>query len=277
MNGMVTAVTERDSFAGNWALILGASSGFGGATARALARKGMNIFGVHLDRSSTIANAEQTVADIEALGQRAVYFNTNAANAAKRSEVLDRIEAVLKEETHPASVRVLFHSLAFGTLRPFVPEDPKDAITQAQMEMSLDVMAHSLVYWTQDLIYRRLMGKDSRIFAMTSSGSHRVLPAYGAVSAAKAALESHIRQLAVELGPEGITANSVRAGITDTRAFRAIPHADRLAAEATARNPMGRMTTPEDVASAVAAMCVPGTHWLTGDILGVDGGEDNIG
>ena len=96
-------------------------------------------------------------------------------------------------------MRVLFHSLAFGTLGDFIPNGTGKVITQAQMEMTLDVMANSLVYWTQELISRGLMGRGGRIFAMTSSGSHRILPKYGAVSAAKASLESHIRQLAVEL------------------------------------------------------------------------------
>jgi enoyl-[acyl-carrier protein] reductase III len=277
MAGKVTAVTESDSFAGNWALILGASSGFGAATALALARSGMNIFGVHMDRSSTLPNAEKLVAQIQEMGQQAVFFNVNAANAAKRAKVLDNIGSRLSEAGNPEGVRVLFHSLAFGSLGAFVPKDLKDAMTQAQMEMTLDVMANSLVYWTQDLIYRGLMGGGARIFAMTSSGSHRILPSYGAVSAAKAALESHIRQLAVELAPRGITANCLRAGITDTPALRAIPSHDWLISEASRRNPMGRLTRPEDIAALVAAMCVPGTYWLTGDVLGADGGEDNIG
>ncbi len=270
-------MTEQDSFAGKWALILGASSGFGAATARALAGKGMHIFGVHLDRSSTLAGAEQLVEEIRGMGCQALFFNTNAANPGKRAEVIQRMKAVLAEQGQMSDVRVLFHSLAFGTLRAFLPDDPREAVTQAQMDMTLDVMAHSLVYWTQDLIYNGLMGSGGRIFAMTSSGSHRILPNYGAVSAAKAALESHIRQLAVELAPRGITANAVRAGITDTRALRVIPGAERLVHEATTRNPMGRATRPEDVAAAVAAMCVPETYWLTGDVLGVDGGEDNLG
>jgi enoyl-[acyl-carrier protein] reductase III len=270
-------VTQSDSFAGNWALILGASSGFGAATALALARMGMNIFGVHLDRSTTLPDAEKLEAEIRGMGQKVELFNVNAADDAKRARVLDAIEARLAEEGRPDGVRVLFHSLAFGTLREFVPKERKDAITRAQMDMTLDVMANSLVYWTQDLIYRGLMGHSGRIFAMTSSGSHRVLPSYGAVSAAKASLESNIRQLAVELAPRGITANSIRAGITDTRALRAIPGRDWLIDEAGRRNPMGRLTRPEDVASLVAAMCVPGTYWLSGDVLGVDGGEDNIG
>ncbi len=270
-------MTESDSFAGNWALILGASSGFGAATARALARRGMNIFGVHMDRSSTLPNAERLVAEIQEMGRQAVFFNVNAANATKRAKVLDEIASRLSQDGNPDGVRVLFHSLAFGSLGPFVPKDPKDAMSQAQMEMTLDVMANSLVYWTQDLIYRGLLGRGARIFAMTSSGSHRILPSYGAVSAAKAALESHMRQLAVELAPMGVTANCVQAGITDTPALRAIPGHDWLISEASRRNPMGRLTRPEDIAALVAAMCVPGTYWLSGDVLHTDGGEDNIG
>ena len=102
-----------------------------------------------------------------------------------------------------ARLRVLLHSLAFGTLKPYVADDGEGrASPPAQMDMTLDVMAHSLVYWTQDVVGRGLMGAGGRIFAMTSSGGTRALPFYGPVSAAKAALESHIRQLAVELAPQ---------------------------------------------------------------------------
>ena len=108
------------------------------------------------------------------------------------------------------------HSLAFGTLKAYITDDPKDSLTQAQMDMTLHVMANTLVYWMQDLVHRGLMGEGGRVYALTSAGSHRVVPTYGAVSAAKAALESHVRQLAMELGGRGITVNAVRAGITDT-------------------------------------------------------------
>src|SRR5205807_964922 len=87
----------------------------------------------------------------------------------------------------------------------------------------IGVMAHSLVYWVQDLVHRGLMRKGGKIFAMTSAGGTRVLPNYGAVSAAKAALESHVRQLAMELAPRGIAVNAIRAGVTDTPALRKIP------------------------------------------------------
>ena len=258
----------------DWAIVLGASSGFGGACALALAEKGLNIAGVHLDRRATLANAEAIAAKIEESGVKALFFNTNAADDGKRANVLDSVKENLGEGE---SVKVLVHSLAFGTLKAYITDDPKDSLTQAQMDMTLHVMANTLVYWMQDLVHRGLMGEGGRVYALTSAGSHRVVPTYGAVSAAKAALESHVRQLAMELGGRGITVNAVRAGITDTPALRKIPGHEELIAGATANNPSGRMTTPEDVAAAIAMLATGPTSWINGDVIGVDGGEDIAG
>jgi enoyl-[acyl-carrier protein] reductase III len=259
-----------------WALVLGSSSGFGAATSAALAEEaGLNVCGVHLRRPTDQDAFEDTKARIEAAGCQYVPFNMNAANPDRRREALDKMAEVM----NGSGFRVFMHSLAFGTLKPFIADKPEDAIAQAQMDMTLDVMAHSLVYWTQDLIARNMLGRGSRIFAMTSAGSHTVVPSYGAVSAAKAALESHIRQLTYELAPRGITANSVRAGVTDTPALRRIPGSDRLLEGALARNPANRLTTPEDVARFIALLAKPGpgADWLSGNVLGVDGGEDISG
>ena len=256
-----------------WALILGASSGFGAATAVELARSGMNVFGVHLDLRSTLPNAQRVVAEVESLGRRAVFFNTNAADADKRAAVLSSIQETLRSRPD-AYVRVFMHSLAFGTLVPYIAEGPKQRVSQRQMEMTLDVMANSLVYWVQDLVALGLMRRGSRVFAMTSSGSTRVIQNYGPVSAAKAALESHVRQLAVELAPSGIAVNSIRAGITDTPAMRKIAGALALYERSAAQNPSGRATTVEDVAKAIAALCDERLYWMTGNVIGVDGGEE---
>jgi enoyl-[acyl-carrier protein] reductase III len=255
-----------------WALILGASSGFGGATSRELARNGFDIFGVHLDMRSTLPNAEAIQKDITAAGQRAVFFNVNAADAGKRADVMAKIvEETAKDGSF---VRVMLHSLAFGALLPVIAEDAKQALSQRQLEMTLDVMGNSLLYWAQDLASHNLLRRGSRIYAMTSSGSTRVMKSYGAVSAAKAALESNIRQLALELAPLGVTANAIRAGVTDTPALRRIPEGVALLERVKLSHPMGRATTPEDIAQTIAVLSDERLQWLTGNVLGVDGGEE---
>jgi enoyl-[acyl-carrier protein] reductase III len=258
-----------------WAIVLGASSGFGGSVAVELAKAGMNVFGVHLDRQATMPNVQTIIKEIKHTGHEAVFFNINAADAIKQAETLDEIaERFAAAPGH--TVKLLLHSLAFGTLKPFIAKTPEEAITPAQMEMTLDVMANSLVYWVQGLLQRNLIRRGGRIFAMTSSGGHTVMPYYGAISAAKAALESHIRQLAMELGPLGITANAIMAGVTDTPALRKIPGAAKMIDVAKIKNPAGRLTTPEDVARALVLLADESAYWVSGNVIGVDGGEDVV-
>jgi enoyl-[acyl-carrier protein] reductase III len=260
-----------------WALVLGSSSGFGEACSIALARAGFDIFGVHLDRKATQPNADRIVGQIRAAGRRAEFFNGNAADDGQRAEVVASIAKICGEEAPESRVSVLLHSLAFGTLKPFLALPRENAITKTQIEMTLDVMAHSLVYWTQDLFFGSLLAPAARVFAMTSAGDHIVWPAYGAVSAAKAALEAHVRQLAVELAPHGIAVNALRAGVTDTPALRKIPGNAGLIERMLAVHPAGRLTTPPDVAGALVALCAPGAAWITGNVIGVDGAEDIAG
>ena len=259
----------------DWAVVLGASSGFGGAAAIELARHGMNIFGVHLDRQATMPAVQHVIKEIKHTGAEAIFYNINAADSIKREEALDDIQERFSTDSSN-TVKVLLHSLAFGTLKPFIAAKPEEALSQAQMEMTLDVMAHSLVYWTQGLLSRKLMRKGGRIMGLTSSGGHSVIPNYGAISAAKASLESHLRQLSMELGPLGITANAVMAGVTDTPALRKIPNHVRMREVARAKNPANRLTTPEDVAKAIVLLADENAYWISGNVIGVDGGEDVV-
>lgn len=256
----------------NFALILGSSSGFGESTALELAKKGYNIFGVHLDTGSGRKKAEEQKKFLEALGVKAYFFNVNAADDEKRKEVLESIKEIFKNEESP-KLRVLIHSLAFGAIRSFFSDNPEEMLSKKQIEMTMDVMANSLVYWTQDLFKEKLLAENSRIFALTSIGSSRAMFHYGAVSAAKAALEAYIRQIAVELAPYKITANAILAGITDTPASRKIPGFDGMLRHAKEHNPFDRNTLPNDVAQAISLLVDEKFYWITGQVIGVDGGE----
>ncbi len=256
-----------------YALILGSSSGFGAATARRLAKDGYKIYGIHLDRKATMYKVEEILAEIRKHGPEPRFFNMNASDAAKRK---DAVQQIREEIPDGGFIRVFLHSLAFGTLKPFIADEPEAAINSSNMDMTLDVMAHSLVYWVQELYWANLLGYGSRIFAMTSYGSTHVVPYYGAVSAAKSALESHIRQLAMELAPLGATANAIRGGVTNTPALQKIPGHEKMIHAAIERNPGKRLTTPEDVANAISVFSGDDCQWMNGNVIGVDNAESVV-
>ena len=253
-----------------WALVLGASSGMGRATSLALAREGVNIVGVHFDTAARAEEVDALVTELRGLGVQVEFTNANAADARVRAATVARIG----ELTTGGGLQIVVHSLAFGTLVPYLPRDGWNrGLTQRQLEMTLNVMAHSLVYWVQDLAAAHLLGRGAHVFAMTSAGVTQALPSYGAVSAAKCALEAHVRQLACELAPHGISVNALRAGVTVTPALEQIPEHGQFVRSATAGNPHGRLTRPEDVAEAVVLLSGTDSSWITGNTIGVDGAE----
>ncbi len=258
-------------------LVLGSSSGIGAGCARVFAKAGYDVFGVHLDRRPAMARVHALVAELEASGAAVHFFNNNAANADQRAEVVQALRQQL--EHSGCGIDVLVHSLAFGSLGPFVPPTEGRALRERQLTMTMEVMAASLAWWARDLVQAGLLGADAtgrgaRIFALTSAGNHRVWPDYGPVSAAKAALDAIVRQLAFELAPRGVTVNSIMPGITLTPALEVIPGHQDMIERAQQRNPSGRLTTPEDIGRCLLELARPGTHWMTGNCIRVDGGED---
>jgi NAD(P)-dependent dehydrogenase (short-subunit alcohol dehydrogenase family) len=203
------------------------------------------------DRKAGLEHVAQIRRDIEKLGRKTQYFNINAADEEKRNEVLAELAK------QKLNVAVLLNSLAFGTLKPYIGDD---VLNKANIDMTLAVMAHSLVYWSQGVVKHGLMGKGGRIFSMTSSGSTRVFATYGAVSAAKAALESHTRQLALELASREITVNALRGGVTDTPA----PENSRKREARRDRHSEihHRLTTPAGFGGAIVALTHPGVTGL---------------
>ncbi|MEE6311584.1 SDR family oxidoreductase [Plantactinospora veratri] len=259
---------------GTWSLLLGASSGMGRATALALAREGGNVIGVHLDMGERAQAARDLEAELRGYGVQAHFFNVNASSRSTREQLLPTIA----ELTGPRGLHVVLHSLAFGSLLPYLPRAGWDrTLGQRQMEMTVDVMAHSLVYWVQDLMAAKLLHRGAKVYAMTSSGATSVMPSYGAVSAAKCALESHVRQLACELARYGVAVNALCAGVTVTPALERIPEHTQFVAQAGATNPHGRLTQPEDVAEAILLLSRTDSSWITGNTIGVDGAENIAG
>lgn len=267
-------MAEKD-LKNKWALILGASSGLGAATARELAKCGMNIFGLYLGRGQSSSETQKFAESLaNEYGVIVQFIRANVANDEKRAAAVATIKETLAAHPDlPQSIHVLVHSVAFGSLLPFIDNDPAQAISRPQLEMTMDVMASSLVYWTQDLWRNGLFERGSRVFSMSSAGSQQVVQNYGAVGAAKAALEAYTRALAFELAPHGVLVNAIMAGVADTNALRKIPTQDLIVGSAMRRNPSKRLTTPEDVAIAIRALCDPELQWITGATIPVDGGE----
>jgi enoyl-[acyl-carrier protein] reductase III len=267
---------QKPDPARDYVLILGASSGFGEATALELAKAGFSIIGVHMDRGSNLAKVDQIKGRIKEFGSEALYFNMNAASEKNREEMIQSVNDHFIKSKPDAKVKVLLHSLAFGSLAPFIHSDAAQRLSQKQMDMTLNVMANSLVYWVRDVFQANLFTRGSKIFSMTSSGSTRVIPYYGAVSAAKAALESHTRQLALELAPYGITVNCLRAGVTYTPALRKIPGHETMIDLALSQIPFKRLTQPKDIAEYILAQATSSEIWATGNVINLDGGEFTI-
>ena len=255
-----------------WVLLLGGSTGHGAATAKRLASDGYGIIAFHFDRGDAKKVAEETISEVSELtNDRCHYFNTNATS----EEAMDKFIPQIKEITKGEPLKLLLHSIAFGTTTNFFGEKP---VTQRQMDMTVHVMGNSILYWTQKLFDSNLLASGSRVLGLTSEGNYLAMEGYGPVSVAKVAMEAIIRQIGWELGEFGITANAVQAGITPTRALTKITENWEAWVESTKkRNPMRRTTTPEDVAKTISMLLKPEADFINCSIIYCDGGESRSG
>ncbi len=138
---------------------------------------------------------------------------------------------------------------------------------------TIHAMGTSLVDWVQALHAAGLFADDARVFGLTSEGNALAWKGYAAVAAAKVALESVARAIAIEFAPYGLRCNVLQPGVTETPALAAIPGSEQLKAHARRRNPFRRLTTPDDVAGVVALLCRSEAAWINGEVIRVDGGE----
>ena len=251
------------------ALILGVSSGIGRACALELASNGLNIIGLYMRKSKDVIT--QLENDIKSSGVDAKLIKMNACNYESMESLLS------SDEFQNIKIKALIHSLAFGSMKPFISHKENSTLNKKNIDMTLDVMSNSLIYWTQAVYKNNLFIKGSQIIGMTSSGGRKQWSSYGAVSMSKAALESACRQLAVELAGDHIAVNTIQAGVTDTPALRKIPGNEEMIARTLAINPNKRLTTPEDVAHVASLIGLSFRTWMTGNVIRVDGAEDIVG
>lgn len=252
-----------------WALILGGSSGLGLATAKKLAKHGMNICIIHRNPR---AQEDEIIKEFDMIKLEGVQFksyNVDAFKPEKREVMISDLKDSLGSE---AKIRTLVHSVAKGNLKPMISNE-KPTLKNDDFNLTINAMAISLYDWTTAIFEAKLFAKDARIISFTSEGNTKAWKNYAAVSAAKVALEAITRNIALEFAPHGIRANCIQAGVTDTTSLRMIPGSEKIKEHSLSRNPFQRLTQPDDVANAVYLLSKDEASWINGTIIKVDGGE----
>jgi enoyl-[acyl-carrier protein] reductase III len=256
-------------FEKKWAVVLGASGGMGWAIVQRLAREGFSIFGVIRERRQQDLVWQQAAKDCaEANGVEVIFLNEDGI----REEAVKKWVHTLGERAGKRSIAVFVHALAKGNLKSLAAQD-QSLMTTTDLMLTFEAMAASWWTWISELYTKELCAPGMLNLGLTSAGSKRVWPYYGAVGTTKAALEQLAASMAVELGPKGIRTNVLQPGITQTQALSMIPGANQLVDFATKNNPMGRLTLPEDVANVVYLLTTKDAAFINGAVITVDGGE----
>jgi enoyl-[acyl-carrier protein] reductase I len=168
---------------------------------------------------------------------------------------------------------ILVHSIAFAprhALEGRVTDCPRDGFLTA-----MDVSCWSLLDLTRRA--ERLMTAGGAIFAMSYQGANQVIENYGIMGPVKAALESAVRYLAVELGPKGIRVHAISPGPLATRAASGIPDFDALMERVAERAPARRLVTIEEVGAACVFLASQYAGAMTGGTIYIDGGYHILG
>ena len=236
------------------AVVTGASRGIGRATALRLARDGARVV-VHYKTNTDAAMA--TVGEIEQGGGQALALQADIADLYDVRRLFGEIEGTLRR------VDILVNNAGGAAFKPL------DEVTEDDFDALFDLNVRGLFFVTQEAT--RLMNDNGRIINI-SSGITRVNAANGSVySGSKAAVEAFTRCWAAELGPRGITVNTVSPGMTETDLLMQVTPPEAL--EGFIRQtPLGRLGQPEDIADVVAFLCSDDARWLTAQNLLANGG-----
>ncbi|MCE0724874.1 MULTISPECIES: enoyl-[acyl-carrier-protein] reductase FabL [Legionella] len=247
-------------FAGKVGLITGGARGIGKATALKLAQAGSDIAIVYYNSSD---EAQALVEQLQTMGRKAIALQANVADHQSVKEMFTQFHEHFKR------LDFLISNAASGVLKPALKMSTK------HWRWCMETNALALNHLTTEA--RSLMPKGSRIIALSSLGASRAIPNYAFIGASKAALEALVRSLSLELAVDGITVNTVSAGVVDTDALKHFPNREQLLDEYQAHCLADRPLTTQDVANAVYLLCLPEASMINGHTLFVDAGYSQVG
>ena len=238
------------------ALITGGSRGIGRATALALAGAGVTRIAIGYVENESAAN--ETCRALESNGAKAMAIRANLALPAGVDRLFDDAAA------HLGRLDVFVHCAAIAAFKPLSGTRPN------QWDLTMNTNARSFLTGAQRAA--AVMTDGGSMVAVSSLGAIRALHNYGAMGPTKAALESIVRGLAVELAPRGVRVNAVSAGLVSGTGVGMLPGAEASIVAAGAQTPMGRVARPEEIASVIKFLCEPSSNWITGQTIIADGG-----
>ena len=249
-------MTISQNLSGKIALVTGGSRGIGKSIALELGRRGATVIINYLKNHEA---AKTTVEELKLQGIKTTRIKAHVGEEAAIDSLVSKIENQFGQ------LDILVNNAASGVMRPTTELSVK------HWDWTMNINARGP--WMLSVAASRLMPDGGRIINISSPGSTWVLPAYFAVGVSKAAIEAVTRYLAVELGPKGITVNTVSPGFVMTEALNAFPDQLGIRDIASRPTPAGRTITPEDVSNVVAMLCSSDAEMLRGQVIIVDGGE----
>jgi enoyl-[acyl-carrier protein] reductase III len=239
------------SLDGRSVLVTGGTRGIGKAIARRLGELGARRIVLGYLRKDSVA--EEAADELRTVGAEPVLVRGNVAS-----------ERVVAELASHGPYAAVVHNAATGVIRTALEAEDK------HWDWTMAANARALLSLARACAPD--MEPGSSIVGVSSLGSTRVMENYVLVGASKAALESVVRYLAVELAPRGIRVNAVSAGLVETGALEHFPNREQMLSSSLARTPVGRLVEPDDVAGAVGFLCSPEAEMVRGHVLVVDGG-----
>jgi enoyl-[acyl-carrier protein] reductase III len=237
------------------ALVTGSSRGIGKAIALKLAEHGVHLVINYLRKKS---EAEETAKAIRSRGVKCLIVKANVAEDEEVFRMFDEIDATY------GRLDILISNAASGVLKPSFQ------LTTKHFDWAMNINARALLPLSQGAA--KLMPAGGHIIAVSSLGAVRAIENYAAVGSSKAALESLVRHLAVEMAPCGINVNVIQAGAVDTEALKHFPNREEILENTRRRIPAGRLVEPEDVADVVILLCTDKARMIQGQTIVVDGG-----